>query len=693
MKKTILATSILMACSMGSYAATEFEWVDPNEDVKNYQFEDMAGANSPIIKSEQLTEVDGKLIFDKKANHITTGSKGNALLAATSNDQTIVNKGSIWVTGTGNGDGMVNNYGTSATLVNQGRIYVDGVSADKNKGMTVNPGGKAINDNVIIVKNKASGILDASGAGKKAMVNNGTIAVVGNGIGINFRNEGGDDVTVQNNGDVIVTGSGIGVKLAFSTKDGQKEFTNTGVISATGEGARAIYDGDGSIINLTEESQIIGLVDLHKKTVLNFQSLSNDQKLALVDEVGTINVDAKSHVIIEQGTEKGLRIGELNGRAAFLLHHASDQEGGALTVETLGDKSDASVTYSGAVGDELLSGTTAQELLDGVQIGGKTADEVAVQAGAWGDAMNIVNNNGKAEVHVTETNSLLTSAQDVAVASALMWRDQLSSLSDRMGTLRTMPSEVGSWARYTNGRLDGNDITHDFNTLEVGFDKKIAANVALGASFSYTKADTDVVAGSADNNTYTGGLYATYMNDSNCFVDAMLKIGRIDAEYDLLNDTTKEHADYMMTGTIFGIETGHRWTMSNFYVEPAVQLTYSYLRPESYETNIRHVKYQEMESLIARVGVTSGMTFAEKGAAYVGVSYNHDFMGEVKGSYSAANIERTFEDQLDENWGEAKVGASYQVTNGLNAYADVATSFGGDIDQKWRVNVGARYVF
>ena len=101
-----------------------------------------------------------------------------------------------------------------------------------------------------------------------------------------------------------------------------------------------------------------------------------------------------------------------------------------------------------------------------------------------------------------------------------------------------------------------------------------------------------------------------------------------------------------------------------------------------------------MSSLIGRVGVMAGMQFAEnRGSAYVKASYNHDFLGDVEGNYEFNGSVRTSDDELDDNWGEVSLGASYQVTDSVNTIVDVGTGFGGDIDQKWRVNLGARYVF
>ncbi len=223
-------------------------------------------------------------------------------------------------------------------------------------------------------------------------------------------------------------------------------------------------------------------------------------------------------------------------------------------------------------------------------------------------------------------------------------------------------------------------------------------NNMVGVSFDYTIGDTDLRAGSSDTDTYTVGLYGTYFTETGSFLDLMAKIGRVDAEYDI-NNGIREKADYMMTGAIIGAEGGHRFDLAhNLFVEPQVQLTYSWVRATSYATDIRTVDLETMESLIARVGVMGGIKFNEnRGAAYLKASYNHDFLGDVDAKFSGVTggeaVSRSISDELDDNWGEVSLGASYNVTDSLHAFLDVGTSFGGDIDQKWRVNFGGRYTF
>ena len=40
---------------------------------------------------------------------------------------------------------------------------------------------------------------------------------------------------------------------------------------------------------------------------------------------------------------------------------------------------------------------------------------------------------------------------DLAAASLVTWRNEITTLNDRMSTLRTSLSTIGAWARYNGG--------------------------------------------------------------------------------------------------------------------------------------------------------------------------------------------------------------------------------------------------
>lgn len=731
MKKTSIAVAV--AATLCLPLAVSAQWFEPNKDAipEDYWFqaEDPDATNTPWIKPEKLDEGG---VFSGQAVHDTTDAKGNALLAAKS-DETVVNKGTLWVIGSGNGDGMATYYNTNGTIINdeEGTIYVTGSSTDKNKAMAVNPRGTAINNGKIVVKDGASGLLDGSGTGEKTLTNNGTIEVVGNGVGINYRMEGGDAVEVSNTGNIIVTGSGTGVQLITGKSGSEyqnKNFTNTGNIVASGANATAVkisstgsvFNNDGLVsasenakaaiyvissnvtLNFGEKSQVDGVIDANSTTTLNFTK--NTDTIALKDQAGTVNTKEGSNITVELGSETfGLTIGtadvEEGSSLTFSLDCMGTSDQKVLTVDTVSGTGGLSVEYTGDVSDKLAGGADAADLFNGIELGTDGAnnpEQVLVNEGAFGDAARYYS-NGKVEV--LSVNSLLSSATDLALMNGLVWRTQLTNLSDRMGTLRTMPQAMGAWVRYNNGRLDGRGIEHDYNVIELGFDAPVSSNFLVGVSFDYTIGDTDLNAGSADNDTYTVGLYGSYFGDNGGFIDMMAKIGRIDNEYDLSNKDVVEHGDYMMTGAIVGIEAGHRFDLAhNTFIEPQVQLAYSWLRATDYTTNVRSVDFETIESLVARVGVMGGIKFNEnRGSAYLKAGYNHDFLGDVDAKFSGTvngeAITRMLSDELDDNWGDVSVGLSYSVTDSFNTFVDVGTGFGGDIDQKWRVNLGARYTF
>ena len=542
--------------------------------------------------------------------------------------------------------------------------------------------------------------------------------------------QGKTNINIEGKNEVTLAGAtyGVTVNRQAEIAEANLSISSAGNVSITGETAairfEAVQDDatmigniDASTITLTSKG--VGLQATNASMKLNSSNVTiagatsikaaeSDLSFGVADTSLSLkltgDVEAGSSAVNLLGSENTVVLDNAKAsietlkttegsETTFILNTVGSEDAPVVAVNAIDGSDNIAVNYTSEVSDLLVSGKVeSMQLISGVQLGNKDLDSVYVAQGLNGDEL-LVNADGS--VQVLRVNDLISSAQDLAITNALMWRSQLTNLTDRMGTLRTTPDAAGVWARYNNGRLDGQGIQHDYNTVELGVDKRIADNVTIGFSFDYTKGDTDLSAGSSDNNTYTVGFYGSYFNESGCFLDTMLKIGRIDADYDFRTSAGKESADYMLTGAIFGIETGHRWNIQNYFIEPQVQLTYSHLRAENYTSSIgRDVKFDDMSSLIGRVGVMAGMRFAEnRGSAYVKASYNHDFLGDVEGNYEFNGSVRTFDDELDDNWGEVSLGASYQVTDSVNTFVDVGTGFGGDIDQKWRVNLGARYVF
>lgn len=701
-------------------------------------------SNGPVSSGKESWEGNGMVASGKTI----TGGNAPAFLSTRDHDK-VTNNGNIWVladrieetdlgqyaagivasggkTGINAKDGIIyvhsdnngkeTNYeaakgmaadastGTKTSITNSGTIYVEGGT-----GMlaTSNP-------------KPASALSSEKGS---VITNEGTIHVINSGFGMSLGGNDASGVEMTNKGTIIASGKNAYGITASDATDGK--VTNEGTIIAT-DGAIAISSGRWNkdvefSLTLKGNSHVEGVIELGKASHLIVQDLARAETIVLSSgtpekvnvldgapcndcNVGSIHVNNSNLTIRSSDESQTLKIGlittEGDSSTTFEFDSVGSKEKLLLDVDKVGNKAAVKFNYTGTVTDKLASGSVkAEELFDGISLGDNaTPERITTSDGLWASASVHEKKGDEITSTYSGPSSLITSTTDLALMNGLVWRSQLTNLSDRMGTLRTMPQAAGAWARYNNGRLDGRGLEYDYSTIEVGFDAPVSNNFLVGVSFDYTIGDTDLNAGSADNDVYTLGLYGTYYGNNGGFVDLMAKIGRIGNEYNVANSAGAEKGDYMMTGAIVGVEAGHRFDLAhNMFVEPQVQLSYSWLRATDYATNIRSVDFETIESLVARVGVMGGMKFAEnRGAAYLKASYNHDFLGNVDAAMYAVGDKinsAKISDELDDNWAEVSLGVSYSVTNTLNTFLDVGTGFGGDIDQKWRINFGARYAF
>lgn len=672
---------------------------------------------------------------------MSSGSKAPAFLSTAKGD-IVTNNGSIWVLADRIPDNKLGQY-ASGILASGGKKGVNAegaviyVHSDNNgeetnyeaaKGMVADAStGDAttiINKGTIYVEG-GTGMLATSNAKdrKSEITNEGTIHVINSGFGMSLGGNNASGVEMTNKGTIIASGKNAYGITASDAKDGT--VTNEGTIIAT-DGAIAISSGrwdkdvDFRLI-LKGNSHVEGVIELGKGSELTVENLARAETIVLSSgtpekvnaldgalcegcNVGSVHVNNSNLTIRSSDESQTLKIGLITTKGdsstTFEFDSVGSKEKPLLEVDKGGKDAAVKFNYTGTVSDKLASGSVkAEALFDGISLDNSaTPERITTSDGLWGGASVHEKKGNEITSTYSGPSSLIISTTDLALMNGLVWRSQLTNLSDRMGTLRTMPQAAGAWARYNNGRLDGRGLEYDYNTIEVGFDAPVSNNFLVGVSFDYTIGDTDLNAGSADNDVYTLGLYGTYYGDNGGFVDLMAKIGRIDNEYNVANSAGSEKGDYMMTGAIVGVEAGHRFDLAhNMFVEPQVQLSYSWLRATDYATNIRSVDFETIESLVARVGVMGGMKFAEnRGAAYLKASYNHDFLGNVDAAMYAVGDKinsAKISDELDDNWAEVSLGVSYSVTDTLNTFLDVGTGFGGDIDQKWRINFGARYAF
>lgn len=732
-KTTLLAAAVL-AASMAhvQVAQAEDSWIPtfPSDDYwsEDGKFLDSTGTDASLKKWEKGQK--GCIVAD-------LSNKNTSLAFMTSVGGDIKNEGEIWVTTTVDSDfyGSALNVYDGHTGINDGIIYVDsrktGSNVERQKGMIVSKStngtsSKIINNGTIIARN-GSGMSLATGKGSAEILNNGTIQVESAGYGITLGGDDASDATVVNKGTIHVKDNAVGMSTSDAIKG---TFTNAGTIKAEGDSAKAIVLGsgwDGIIsgvftLNLEKGSQIDGTVQINgKDTTLNANEVNDSFKLSASKitkttliasqlgvegdgktTIGTLTMDDDS--VLNVLGDRKLTVGSLDGDniASFTFDHFGTDGNKVLDIENNTLKS-THVEFTA----DAVDGHTADEVVglmkDSVDLGTMTADKATSHIEGNGTNFEvdlIQNTDGSFTTNVTGSDITKQTA-DLAALSLVAWRNETTTITDRMASLRTNPQTYGAWVRWNGGeyKYDDRDLSNEFNTIEVGGDIKVAPNWVLGASFAYTKGDGDFMQGETESDAYSGALYALWTHEQGSFVDMVMKAGRISTDFDFYNlhGGAADNGTLDQTGFILSVETGHRFALPmNTFVEPQIQLQYSRLSSVDETTAERRVKLDSSNSLIGRVGVMAGIECPnDRGTLWLKASALRDFKGDVDGKAAMADGTSPFEihQELDQSWGELALGADFKVTDNVYTFADVQKSFGGDIELDWRANVGAKFVW
>ena len=98
-------------------------------------------------------------------------------------------------------------------------------------------------------------------------------------------------------------------------------------------------------------------------------------------------------------------------------------------------------------------------------------------------------------------------------------------------------------------------------------------------------------------------------------------------------------------------------------------------------------------SCIARLGVRVGQT-TDNASYFVKLAAAHEFSGDFDTTFRAVNEPegRTSID-FGDTWYEAQIGGTAKLSKNSLIYADFERSFGGDVEEKWRVDAGLRFTF
>ena len=421
-----------------------------------------------------------------------------------------------------------------------------------------------------------------------------------------------------------------------------------------------------------------------------------DGKLALDTTKATVNGD----IVASEDGELNLNgnlvfngenatIGNLTGDNATFTITSADQ-----IVELTNNTTSLTLGATGELNDALGTAAFDKIRLDGTQEGvqlylaeGESSQSTTATLDAAGNITNVV----------TKNNTLMDDSLSLATGTVLsLNRIMMNDVRKRMGDLRSSEGKSGAWARYDGGRLSGNGLDNDFNTIQVGVDTVPTDNgIRFGIAANYTNGDADYTRGSADMDAYGLAAYATWMGDSGLFADVVARMAtaKTDMKIDGYKTAKLDNVALSLSG-----EVGYRYNVTKgFFVEPQGELTYTYVDADTMKLSTGTTyEFDSVNSLIGRLGVVAGMECPNgMGNVYARVSAVHEFLGDAEVTAKSALGGNPLTQSTDgkDTWVEFGIGANINVTPSTYVWADVERTEGAALDEDWRATVGVRYAF
>lgn len=426
-------------------------------------------------------------------------------------------------------------------------------------------------------------------------------------------------------------------------------------------------DMNGGIIN-QNTSKYIDIENYSGSGYINFTAKNTDND-GVLDFANTGDVTIES---AEAGSS--VNLGVINNTVNTLDIDKTEENLNALAQK---------LTYKGS--DSNLSGKV-------------TIKEGLIIPEVSGDLLFDSNNKNRGYVANVKQNSSTTTIdniKNIAATAIVAWRQEDSTLSQRLGELRESDGGQGIWVRMSRGEFEyDGEYKNQYNFFQMGYDWA-AGSWHYGAAVSHNDGQTTYTHGDGENRSTSLSLYGTWLGDKGHYADIVLKQGRLSNDFDIYTEAGHTSGDYDAWGTSLSGEYGMKVDLDGgWYVTPQAQFTLMRIGGEDYTTNNGiKVNQDSLESAVGRVGFEVGKRISDSGSIYAKASLLHDFAGSADTYLSHKGLTNSYHQDIGDTWCEAGIGFNYKTSENSYVYADVVKTFGGDVETPWQWNAGMRWTF
>lgn len=420
--------------------------------------------------------------------------------------------------------------------------------------------------------------------------------------------------------------------------------------------------------------------------------------------------------IINQNTSKYIDIENYSGSGYINFTAENTDNDGVLDFANTGDVTIESAEAGSSVNLGVINNTVntldiekTEESLNAIaqkltyegtygNLGGKvTVKEGLITPEASADLLFDGNNQGYV-TNITggnRTTQTMDAMKNLAATAIVAWRQEDSTLSQRLGELRESDGGQGIWVRMSRGEFEyDGEYKNQYNFFQMGYDWA-AGNWHYGAAVSHNDGQTTYTHGDGENRSTSLSLYGTWLGDKGHYADIVLKQGRLSNDFDIYTEAGHTSGDYDAWGTSLSGEYGMKVNFDGgWYVTPQAQLTLMRIGGEDYTTNNGiKVNQDSLESAVGRVGFEVGKRISDSGSIYAKASLLHDFAGSADTYLSYKGLTNSYHQDIGDSWCEAGIGFNYKTSENSYVYADVVKTFGGDVETPWQWSAGMRWTF
>lgn len=446
------------------------------------------------------------------------------------------------------------------------------------------------------------------------------------------------------------------------------------------DGAQWTTDGISFVNNLKLDNGIINIVGDKEQAVT----------VTKIEGSGTVNMKTEK-------TESGFSAGTLN------IDSVADDKTARLGVNFMGINADDISNNTeekqkqlNELVDNIKFGTTGAGI-DGEKLTATATIKEGLINGGISAVMNTTANGDSIQdgsIQQNNTTTTMDNMRDIAAVSIAAWRQEDSTLSQRLGDLRESKEGQGIWARMNRGEFEySGAFKNQYNYFQIGYDMA-KGDWHYGAAVSHTDGETSYASGYGENDSTSLSLYGTRLMNDGQYLDLVLKVGRLSNEFDNYAEAGHTHGDYDAWGTAISGEYGKKLDLKEgWFVTPQAQLSLMRIGGEDYTTsNGIAVSQDTLYSAVGRVGFEAGKDTGW-GSLYAKASVLHEFAGDADTYVRLNDLSNSYSQDLGDTWYEAGFGFNWKMGNGSYFYADVIRTFGGDIDTPWQWNAGVRWGF